>query len=133
MLELNFQLNDGREISLKAFLEVKTYAGLLIGKPDASINRGILNSHEKLCHTVWPGEPHVTLGLDYYESHIHENLPAIICAGQFSSCEPVAADGLGSSLIVVWFQEQMFPLLQEQNAPWLKNLAWKEFARDFDW
>jgi hypothetical protein len=49
MLELNFQLNDGREISLEAFLQVKTYAGLLIGKPDASINRGILNSHEKLC------------------------------------------------------------------------------------
>ena len=45
MLELNFQLNDGREISLEAFLEAKTYAGLLIGKPDAFDFHG----HPQLC------------------------------------------------------------------------------------
>ena len=134
MLELKFQLSDGRQIFLEAFLESKTYAGLLEGKRNASVNRDVLNSHVELAKTMWPEQPRVTLGLDYYESCVHESLPSIICAGQFISYEPaVDLDRAGSSLVVIWFQEEMFPLLQGQNADWLKDVAWKQFSRDFDW
>ena len=134
MLELKSQLSDGRQIFLEALLEFKTYAGLLEGKPNALVNRDVLRSHVDLVKRMWPEQPRVTLGLDYYESLIHESMPPIICAGQFVSYEPVAdSDRAGSSLVVVWFQEEMFPLLQGRNAAWLKEVAWKQIARDFDW
>jgi hypothetical protein len=115
-------------------LESKTYAGLLEGKPNASVNRDVLNSHAEVAKTLWPKEPHVTLGLDFYKGRVHETLPTIICAGQFISYEPaIDSERAGSSLVLIWFQEEMFPLLQGENTAWLKDVAWKQLAKDFDW
>jgi hypothetical protein len=134
MLNLEVKLKGGRQIFLEAFLESKTYGGLLAGAPDASVNRDLLNSHAAVAKTMWPKQPHITLGLDSYESRLHERLPAIICAGQFISYEPaVDPKRAGSLLIVIWFQEEMFPLLQGRNAVWLKDVNWKQLAKDFDW
>jgi hypothetical protein len=134
MLNLEFKLKDGRQIFLEMFLESKTYAGLLEGKPDAAVNRDVLNSHASCAKTMWPNEPYVTLGIDSYKSRLAETLPGIICAAQFISYEPaVDPKRAGSSLVVIWFQEEMFPLLQGENADWLKDVAWKQVARDFDW
>ena len=134
MLDLKFTLKDGRQIFLEAFLESKTDAGLLEGKPGAAVNRAVLNSHVEVAKRTWPEEPHSTLGLDFYKGHLDHPLPAIVCAGQFVSYEPaVDANRAGSSLVIVWFQEEMVPLLEEENAVWLREVDWKQLARDFDW
>ena len=99
MLELKFHLRDGRQIFLEAFLQIKTYAGLLEGKPNETVNRSVLESHAAAAKALWPQEPRVSLGLDYYTSRIKELLPAITCAGQFISYEPAIDSGKsGSSL-----------------------------------
>jgi hypothetical protein len=134
MLNVKFELKDGRQIFLEAFLECKTYAGLLEGKPNAAVNRDVLNSHAEVAERMWPEEPHVTLGLDFYRNHLDKTLPAIMCAGQFISYEPaIDSNRAGSSLVLIWFQEGIFPLLQGENAVLLKDVAWTQLAKDFDW
>lgn len=134
MLNLKFELKEGRQIFLEDFFESKTYVGLLEGKPNEAINRGVLNSHAEAAKRMWPKEPHITLGLDFYRSRLNETMPAIVCAGQFISYEPaIDTNRAGSSLVVIRFQEEMFPLLQGKNAAWLGDVAWKHLAKDFDW
>jgi hypothetical protein len=134
MLDLKFELKDGRQIFLDAFFESKTYAGLLEGSPNASVNRDMLNSPPAIVSRIWPKEPHITLGLDFYSSRLHEKLPTVLCLGQFISYKPASDQKkMGSSLVIIWFQDEIFPLLRDANADWLKDIDWNLLARDFDW
>ena len=134
MIDLKFTLDDGREIFLEAFFEFKTYGGLLLGKASELVNRDVLNSHSDAVEKLWPEEPHLILGLEHYETNMAKELPSVACAGQFLSYEPARDPNRGGScLVVIWFQDQMFPLLAGENSSWLKSVVWNKFAKDFDW
>jgi len=134
MIELAFVLNDGRQIFLESFYESKTYAGVMEGKPSSFTNQLVLSQCRETAKTIWPNEPCVVLGIDYYLQHSELPFSSITCIAHFISYEAVEdADCAGSSLVVIWFQEEMFPLVQGVAGKQLKEVEWSQLARDFKW
>jgi hypothetical protein len=134
MLDLEIKLATGRQIFLDELFQSHTYAGWLEGKNSPSLNRSMLESHAEIASRIWTNDAHVTLRLSHYTSHLNDRLPGTRCMARFICYEPAAKSGkAGSSLVVIWFQEQGFPLLTDDNAPALRELAWEDLARDFDW
>jgi hypothetical protein len=134
MPDLKFELKDDRQIVLDSLFESKTYAGLLEGSPNASVNGDILRALATTATRMWPKEPNTLLGDEHYRARIFDPFPRIICMGQFISYKPASdPTKAGSSLVIIWLQEEMFPLLQGQNSNWLRAVAWNQLARNFDW
>jgi hypothetical protein len=132
--DIKFELDDSRQIFLDALFESKTYEGLLEGRPSLSVNYEVLNSQAETVQRIWPEATYVTLGLDFYKGRLNEALPPICCIGKFVSYKPVPnQEKMASSLVVIWFQNEMFPLIEGANKKWLKEIVWNKVARSFDW
>lgn len=119
---------------MEAFFATKTYAGLLEGRPNASLNTEILNKYPEIPHRIWPQEPVVLLGHDSYKIRIDDPLPPVMCSAHFISYQPGSETAkMGSSLVVTWFQTEMTPTWDEQNVKWIRAIDWNHLARNFDW
>jgi hypothetical protein len=53
-------------------------------------------------------------------------------AAEFTSL-PLSDSMHASQLIVIWFQDQPFPVPSEAVLPQLQAIAWETFARDFEY
>jgi hypothetical protein len=127
-----------------------TYSRLLDGVPDAKTNDRFIES------AIQRAEQHCFLGnkpalippprRDYLrepgdmeilrsqrERHRRRNpewLPRVGCVGTFRSY--ATAHGDQSALVVVWFQDEYAPPIQEPALGWLLSLDWDSLATDFD-
>jgi hypothetical protein len=129
-----YAVKDGRNVGLDEVFQSKTYAGLLEGAPNERVNRDILSAQSARAAKIWPDQPCVVLGLDLYLARLAQALPPVRCAGLFISYRPARnTERMASSLVIVWFQEDMFEPPLEQMAEWMMSVAWNEVARDFDW
>jgi len=140
-LHCKLTLHSGREITLTTLNQKRTYAGLLEGTPNAkSNNLGIewtLKEAQRLCvegekpYLITPPrrddnrEPGDMRRLvEANPLHIPEWLPAVECIAQFQSST--------SFLVVVWYQEDFAPPIQEPALGQLLALDWDSLAIEID-
>jgi hypothetical protein len=57
-------------------------------------------------------------------------LPSFACAGRFQA-EPTNPDEDHSELAMVWFQEEVPPLVDSDAAEKIQRIRWKESAKDY--
>jgi hypothetical protein len=134
MLELKFELKDGRRIFLESFLQSKTYAGLLEGRPNEAVNRSVLNSIVEIPKRMWPHDPCVTLAWRLTRSEqISLFRPSFAQASSFLINLSRMLNEQGRSWCSFGFRVKCSRFSRGQNAAWLKDIPWNDLARDFDW
>jgi hypothetical protein len=134
------KLASGREIKLTELVMESTYGGFLEGYPCAQINDRILSLLEDKTNRRYPYTPVyvVTPSTAILDDHggscpfgRPEVLPSVICTGCFTS-GPVSSDpGVDlSSLVVVWFQDDIIVPTRRDVPLCLRDLRWDELAAD---
>lgn len=149
-LRCELTLRSGRTITLKSLDQEMSYAGLLEGVPDAKSNdwyiECTLRAVERRCvegagpHLIPPvrrdflREPGDMRQLIQERAYrVPEWLPMVRCIGSFqSSVIARAPDHHVSVLVVVWFQDEYGPPLQESAMGQLLALDWESLATDID-
>jgi hypothetical protein len=149
-LRCGLALRSGRTVTLEALDQRMTYAGLLEGTPSHETNDRIieyaLREAERYCATG--AEPHLlppprrdylrTPGdmqsiLAWAPHHVPEWLPSVRCIGAFK--DVVTARALAkdlSVLVVVWFQDEYAPPIQEPALGQILDLDWESLAADIE-
>ena len=133
-------LHSGMEITLKSLVQHMTYGGLIEGFPCRKWNDRILESLGTAPGRVLippprrnflrqPGDMDDLSG----GSRVPEWLPMIQCQGEFTSPFPVSAAGDGSSLTVVWFQDEYAMPMDSSVEEAIRALDWTSVARDFEY
>ena len=139
-------LQDGRAIWLDSLHQYTTYAGLMVGNPTELHDDFI---QEGLAYAKWifryqeippllvppprirfdlppsrqpqkPGEP----------ESVHERLPYVTCTAKFHS-KRISAEADGSSLLVVWFQDEFALPIDPGVQAHLMALDWAGQAQDW--
>lgn len=129
-------LSCGHTANATGIVARPTYAGLLEGLPDAGINRRILEEaatwgsryfHHAEYVVV---EPEITVRR--HRDRDVPMLPPVAIGALFISHQPAKdPEAHGSSLVVIWFQENVEPLLSDAVRPRIEGLDWIAAARDF--
>jgi hypothetical protein len=129
-----YTVKDGRKVILDEVFQSKTYGSLLEGAVSEKVNRFVLDGHARRARQIWPNDPCIILGLDSYLARLAQALPPITCAGHFLSFRTARnAERMASSLVLVWFQDEIFERPGERMAEWMMGVPWNEVAHDFDW
>ena len=127
-----FKLSSGRTVWAVRFHYHGTYDSLLEGRPNAGMNQRIIESDLKKAR-LRPNDP-VLLLRPTQQSDVSGGvyLPAISCCAELMSL-PMNAAMHGSWLTVVWYASPFFdrPLASFVEES-LKQIAWEENARDFE-
>lgn len=131
---LNIQLNCGQTVSVEAFMYDLTYAGLIEGTPNESLNTWIieraLTRHEALWgeRQIYMIPPVMDVSDPARPTLPRLNLHVWLCS---ESINPMFD---GSQLVVTWFVDEchMQPLAEVLSSA-IRHLPWKQLARDFDY
>lgn len=109
-----------------------TYLGLLLGYPNAEINRHILEEDLRRARELgktWDLEPHV-IPPPRKSSEVRgrpvEILPLVSCVGMLEG-PPRDPDDDGSHAVVVWYQDGV----QLPDAPFFAGLDWVAISKGF--
>jgi hypothetical protein len=149
-LHCQLTLQSGRTITLEALDQAMSYAGLLEGVPTARSNDWYIESSlrvaERLC--VEGARPHLITPprrdylrepgdmqriVDDHPHRIPEWLPMVRCIGSFKDVVTAREPGRDLSvLVVVWFQDEYAPPIQEPALGQLLALDWNSLATDVD-
>jgi hypothetical protein len=143
-------LRSGRKITLEALDQRMTYAGLLEGNPDREANDRTVEHamREAQRHCVAGAKPHL-IGpprRDYLRRpgdmqastgrarrRIPEWLPMVRCIGSFKDVVPARHPEKDLSiLVVVWFQDEYAPPIQEPALSQIQGLDWESLAEDVE-
>ena len=127
-----------REVGLSKIEQRHTYEGLLEGRPtkrmnDGIIERALVSAREasySSVHLIDPprAKPELKRPYPFGEP---ENLPSIMCVGEFKSINPTMdEDADGSSLTVVWFQDNFAMPIDQNVRRSIESLKWDELAKD---
>ena len=132
------ELIDARRIWARSIHLSETYETMLIGEPFPALNEELLAS-SPIHHPGWRDDRPRHL-IDPVRTRIEdpepprarpiEYLPPFRVEAQFESFP--LADGYRSWLVVVWFQDEPFPIPSEAVLPKLREISWDSLARDFD-
>jgi hypothetical protein len=126
------RLASTRDVDLVALEQWMTYRGLLMGSPDCTWNEKFLvramNRAREGCRHG--GEPHLISPSRRDGRNGEQWLPAVTCIGQLVSHRPVRS-GDGSSLVVVWYQDDYAFPIAEPALTSLLELDWKTLATDY--
>ena len=137
------KLESGREVTLEALRQEKTYADTE-GMPRTTDNnkiiemwrrRAIQNEHQRMVliepiRTPGPGSPFARPSADQ-ELGPHELLPSIVCVGLFQST-PVRNERQDCSLLhVVWFQDRFALPIDPRVVCEIQKLHWERLA--YNW
>ena len=149
-LRCGLPLRSGRRITLEALDQRMTYAGLLEGTPCRESNdRTIeyaLREAERYCvagakpHLISPPRrdhlrrPGDMQAITAWARHrVPEWLPMVRCIGSFKDVVKVHhPDKDLSVLVVVWFQDEYAPPIQELALGQILDLDWESLAVDIE-
>lgn len=138
-MKLSVTLNTGLSLRLQSLLVLDTYRGFLEGgyplmnrilmgqlkQPEGKLQTGIPS---------WKGIPRWCLNTDSFETWTQTKFPDLQCCGEFRSYKPARDTSMdASTLIVVWFQNEMHPVISPENLLLLEQLDWKKHALDFEY
>lgn len=150
-MRCEMMLLSGRSVTLRLLDQVMTYDGLLEGTPNAETNDWYIAA------ALRAAKPHCIEGAspflippsrrDYLRTpgdmddlrkerphRIPEWLPSVRCIGSFVSTMTVREpEKHGSTLVVVWFQDEYSPPFLEPAASALRQLDWETLAADFEY
>jgi hypothetical protein len=136
------RLHDGRAIRLDVLYQWRTYAGLLEGLPTEELNRRLVTEaldrvRERLgtaaAYLIPPVEQLIEGPKSYLGGRFGRlaQLPAIVCAATFDSFQPAQdAQADGSSLTVVWFQDDFALPIDKAVLDQLQAIDWVSHAHD---
>ena len=131
MLNVNFTLAENRQIALVAAYTSATYENLLEGEPNFEISERAVLAKKAIANLLWENERVVVLKC---ESDPKGVLPKIAYIGKFISFQPARDLGkMASSLVVIWFKEDLSSLNESIDDKLLERINWFRDARDFDW
>jgi hypothetical protein len=129
---LTFALAFGRRVWVCGFFCDGTYDSLLEGRPDAEMNRRIVEEALAKAQALFHEAPHLI------EPELREDakgtrwLPPVRYIADLMST-PVDAQRHGSALVVVWFGTPSFDRpLREVVPAALGSIAWEQHCRDFE-
>ena len=136
-----FQLTNGRSISLVAIDQWGTYSGLLEGVPTTEMNerhiRYTMDEARKRRnfepYLIRPVETPINLDRKY-PFGTPASIPAITCIAQFN-CFDSARDKSkdASTLPVVWFQSDFAFPIDDAIVEHIRSLNWEKHASDFQY
>lgn len=137
------KLESGREITLEALRQEKTYASLLVGVPRTMFNNEIIERWRKevvpdghqglaLIEPVRrPGRPGISmLNQPDVDERLGppELLPAVVCVGLFRSTPVRNERGDFSLLNILWFQERFALPIDSGVVARIQKLDWENLA-----
>jgi hypothetical protein len=133
-----FTLASGRAVRLQALRQWRTYEGLREGAPTREHNEGLVQ--RVLQQESRPGEPAAllqpverALALQGYPFGTPAALPSVCCVGRLESVQPARDLSLdGSSLVVVWFQDDFAFPIEPAARMRLTALDWVNLAHDYE-
>jgi hypothetical protein len=116
---LTLQNSAGSVLVMRAFHVRATYEGLYAGLPDRYRNAEMIEAAAEIGRDEFPGQPVHVIEPDpiVYQpaprpagGREYGWLPRLVCAGEFSS-GPVNPDEYESYLVMVWFQDDVPPII----------------------
>lgn len=137
------ELASGRLIRLAHLQMGATYGTWLEGYPTAESNRHLLDqSIRDHSNNPFPGLPVLippvespAPAIDPRHQHLGppSSLPAIACAGRFTSTEPARSEYADfSGLVVLWFQDDFAFPIDPAVLDQIRRLDWDRHAADLD-
>ena len=130
---LEVRLKSGRVTSLTRVYFTEASLGVIEGRPSAESKRFHLGSYGAISGALWPSLPSVVLGLEGYLASSNPVLPRFKFIGTFESYRAIHnPQRWGSTLVCVWYQNELHPLMSQQNQELLTMIAWEREAVDFD-
>lgn len=142
-------LHSGRSIILEELHQRLTYAGLIEGLPYTSLNdryvEGALETARTKCINesqpllITPDrrnylrEPGDMEPFRSYSGGRPEWLPLVRCIGGFKSIFPARNTNMdGSYLVLVWFQHEFAPPINNAALEKIQSINWESSAVDFE-
>lgn len=130
---LRIQLASGRDIFSSSILVRSTYWGVLEGVPTVETNRWVTDEIQQTIAKLFPYSQSLLANSTSMEegkgSHVADLLPPITVIAHFLSHS--AARSLEydqSSLVVVWFQNTLEPIVSIDIESRLVAIEWERFA-----
>jgi hypothetical protein len=132
------QLASGRLMELRSLRQVHVYEGGIEGVPTVEWNKrkvegfleSLRNSDRREPYLVPPVETPIPWEHEKpYRFGTPSALPRIVCVGGFTSW-PIKKGG-GSSLTVLWFQEQFALPIDPEVLEKIQAIKWDEHATDW--
>ena len=127
-----FKLSSGRRVWVVTFRYSGTYDSLLEGRPDAELNKRILEERLRASRLRGGDKQFVLTPETRTDDHGGVHLPPICCSAELMS-SPIDREMHGSALTVVWFATPFFnePLASFVERS-LKDVPWEQNAKDFE-
>jgi uncharacterized protein (TIGR02996 family) len=129
-----FDLDCGRWVAVDAFDCMRTYIGLMEGRPNRDMNEHILEGARTRMRPVW-GErmTHLVPPVIDESDPEHPVLPPVCLTAWLTCYQPIREPNAGSELVVVWFRGEFAGEPMEQVIfEGIRGLAWEELAADFE-
>lgn len=126
----SIQLDSGRQVTLSALNQWRTYAGWLEGLPSPEHNKdiiaGVIDKERNRGH-----EPFFVVPVEV-ERERGTFLPSVVCVADFeSSATAHDPDGIGSCLTIVWFQDAFALPIEQDVVEKIRRVNWDTNA--WDW
>jgi len=133
-------LTSGRQISLSALHQSRTYAGVLAGRLDADAKvRQIEDLLAEARRTFMEGSepqltPPVTVNTEMPGGWTQEKLPAVMCLAEFGSGElKRPGSDAYSSMFFAWFQDEFAMPIDPGVVRHIMEIDWETQAIDWNW
>lgn len=133
MIGDEIELNNENVVWIDSYFVTRTYEELEGDEYDPRANAFVLNTKRDFANEKWPSIPSVMLCRNAYESDLTTPLPRIAIHAIFRSLLKNDDVEDGSHLVVIWLQEDEWPLISPGNLDDLQALNWKEHAVDFSY
>lgn len=130
-------LKCGRSIYISDFHYSRTYGGLLEGRPNEEYNNIIIARALSRMEKIWgKRKTHLIPPKIDSTDPKHPTLPTTELTAWITCNQPVDANYMGSSLILVWYiDDKVFELssIRDITSVALNAITWNDLAEDFDW
>ena len=127
------ELNNENVVWIDSYFVNRTYEELEGDKYDPRANAFVLNAQRDFAGEKWPSIPSVMLRRNAYESDLTTPLPRIAIQAILRSLSKNDDAEDGSHLVVIWLQEDEWPLISPGNLGDLQALNWLEHAVGFSY
>ncbi len=149
-LHCEIELPCGRHVILEELQQRQTYAGLLEGTPFATSNNRNIQRALDIASTrsINVAKPYLIdpVRRDYlrepgdmddvhtFDGRAPEWLPMVRCIGSFKSFPPARNTQMhGSHLVIVWYQAEFGPPIDDIAVSQIKAINWNSVAADFEY
>ena len=126
---LDVRLASGRRIWCSQYLVCDTYGGFLEGRPSPDRDRAMVAAAEREAKRVFHDAP-VRL-LEPVRASASAGYQRRRFTALFSSL-PINREMHLSSLVLIWFQDEQFPAMDEATLSAVRALEWDRLAKDHE-